>query len=147
MPRGEHDSGSADDPGAEPPPPDHVGDPGAEPPPPDHVGDPGAEPPPPDHVGDPGAEPPSSGPDDDGEDLPPSDPPGVPATPRNRAKSAALWGLVGGFAFLVLAQGYLLLGGELPFPYAWLFGVAGVVALGSGGLTYLAEHRVAKRRT
>ncbi len=84
-------------------------------------------------------------PDDSGID--PDDVPGVPATPRNRAKSAVLWGLVGGFAFLVLAQGYLLLGGSLPFPYPWLFGVAAGIAAGSGGLTYVTEHRVAKRRT
>ncbi len=88
-----------------------------------------------------------SGPSDSSDPSDSSAPPGVPATPRNRAKSAALWGLVGGFAFLVLAQGYLLFGGDLPFPYALLFGVAAVVALAAGGLTYVAEHRVAKRRT
>ncbi len=73
--------------------------------------------------------------------------PGAPATPRNRAKSAVLWGLVGGFSFLVLAQGYLLLDGDLPFAYAWLFVVAAGVAVGSAGVTYGVEHRVAKRRT
>ncbi|MES3162393.1 MAG: hypothetical protein PPP55_12645 [Halorubrum sp.] len=76
---------------------------------------------------------------------------GVPATRRNRVKSAALWGAVGGFAFLVLAQGYLLLGGTLPVPYAWLFGLAAAVSVGSGWMTYLTEHRIArkgrKRRT
>ncbi|WP_418281476.1 hypothetical protein [Halorubrum sp. DTA98] len=76
------------------------------------------------------------------------DPPGVPATKRARAKSATLWGVVGGFAFLVLAQGYLLLGGDLPVPYAWLFVVAVGVTAVSGGLTYLTEHRIgSKRRT
>nr|WP_089384047.1 hypothetical protein [Halorubrum vacuolatum] len=79
--------------------------------------------------------------------MDPDEIPGVPATPRNRAKSAVLWGLVGGFAFLVLAQGYLLLGGGLPFPYPWVFAVAGLIAVGSAGLTYATEHRVAKRRT
>ena len=77
--------------------------------------------------------------------------PGVPATKRNRVKSAVLWGAVGGFAFLVLAQGYLLLGGELPFRYAWLFGLAMAVVIGATGITYLAEHRIraerSKRRT
>ncbi|GAB6879115.1 hypothetical protein JCM17823_13890 [Halorubrum gandharaense] len=78
----------------------------------------------------------------------PEELPGVPATRRARAKSAALWGLVGGFAFLVLAQGYLLVGGELPFRYAGIFPLAAVVAAVAGGITYLTEHRVgAKRRT
>ncbi|PAU85181.1 hypothetical protein CK500_00480 [Halorubrum salipaludis] len=76
------------------------------------------------------------------------DPPGVPATPRARARSAALWGLVGGFAFLVLAQGYLLLDGDLPFGYAELFAIAGAIAVASGGIAYATEHRLhAKRRT
>jgi len=79
------------------------------------------------------------------------DAPGVPATKRNRVKSAVLWGAVGGFAFLVLAQGYLLIGGELPFRYAWLFGLAAAVAVGATGLTYLTEQRIraerSKRRT
>ena len=88
-------------------------------------------------------------PADDGEGSPdPEELPGVPATRRNRVKSATLWGLVGGFAFLVLAQGYLLVGGELPFRYAGIFPLAAVVALVAGGITYLTEHRVgAKRRT
>jgi len=77
--------------------------------------------------------------------------PGVPATPRNRAKSATLWGAVGGFSFLVLAQGHLLLGGDLPIRYAWLFALAGIVAAVAGGAAYLFEHRIAarlaKRRT
>ncbi|WP_123623279.1 hypothetical protein [Halorubrum sp. CSM-61] len=77
-----------------------------------------------------------------------ADPPGVPATPRARARSAALWGLVGGFAFLVLAQGYLLLDGDLPFGYAGLFALAGAIAVASGGIAYATEHRLhAKRRT
>ena len=74
--------------------------------------------------------------------------PGVPATPRARARSAALWGLGGGFAFLVLAQGYLLLDGDLPLGYAGLFALAGAIAVASGGITYAIEHRLhAKRRT
>jgi len=77
-----------------------------------------------------------------------ADPPGVPATPRTRARSAALWGLVGGFAFLVLAQGYLLLDGDLPFGYAGVFALAGAIAVASGGIAYATEHRLhAKRRT
>jgi hypothetical protein len=83
---------------------------------------------------------------DEGGDA--ADPPGVPATPRTRARSAALWGLVGGFAFLVLAQGYALTGGDLPFGYAGLFALAVAIAVASGGIAYATEHRLhAKRRT
>ena len=75
-------------------------------------------------------------------------PPGVPATPRNRAKSAALWGIVGALAFLVLAQGYLLVGGDLPFAYAGLFPLAGGITAASAAIAYVTEHRLrAKRRT
>mgnify|MGYP006302372295 CR=1 FL=1 len=75
--------------------------------------------------------------------------PGAPATPRARARSAALWGIVGGFAFLVLAQGYRLLGpGSLPVGFAGTVVVAVAVAAASAGITYLAEARLrAKRRT
>ncbi|GAB7092175.1 hypothetical protein JCM18237_24460 [Halorubrum luteum] len=82
------------------------------------------------------------------EDRPTEELPGVPATKRNRAKSAVLWGVVGGFTFLVLAQGYLLVGGDLPFRYAWLFVVAAAVTSGSSVMVFLTEHRVgSKRRT
>ena len=91
---------------------------------------------------------PSSAADGSGDDQSGAEPPGVPATKRNRAKSAALWGLVGGFTFLVLAQGYLLFGGGLPFRYPWLFGVGVTVTAGSSVTVYLTEHRVrSKRRT
>ncbi|SFR35507.1 MULTISPECIES: hypothetical protein [Halorubrum] len=75
--------------------------------------------------------------------------PGAAATPRARVRSAALWGIVGGFAFLVLAQGYRLLGpGSLPIGFGGLALVAVAVAAASAGITYLAEARVrAKRRT
>ena len=74
--------------------------------------------------------------------------PGVPATRRARAKSAALWGLVGGFAFLVLAQGYLLLDGSIPFAYSGLFAVAAGLTAVAAAIVYVTEHRVrAKRRT
>jgi hypothetical protein len=75
--------------------------------------------------------------------------PGAPATPRARARSAALWGIVGGFAFLALAQGYRLLGpGSLPVGLGGLALVAVAVAVASAGLSYLAEARLrAKRRT
>ena len=72
--------------------------------------------------------------------------PGLPWIAR--VKSAALWGVVGALAFLVGTQGYLLVGGDLPFGYAGLVPIAAVVGLGSGGLAYLTEHRlVAKGRT
>ena len=74
------------------------------------------------------------------------DPPGVPATRRARAKSAVLWGLVGGLAFLVLAQGYLLADGTLPFRYATLFPLAGAVGATATGTVYLTEHRVREKR-
>ena len=73
------------------------------------------------------------------------DAPGVPATRRNRLRSAALWGAIGGFAFLVATQGYLLVGGTLPVGYAWLFGLAALVAVVAGALAYLTEHRIARR--
>jgi len=73
---------------------------------------------------------------------------GARPTKRARAKSAALWGLVGGFAFLVLAQGYLLVGGDIPFAYAGLFPVGGVIALITATIAYATEYRLrAKRRT
>jgi len=77
-----------------------------------------------------------------------ADPPGVPATPRARLRSAALWGVVGGFAFLVSTQGFLLLDGDLPVGYGGLFALAGAIAVASGGIAYASEHRLhAKRRT
>jgi len=74
---------------------------------------------------------------------------GAPATPRVRARSAALWGAVGGFAFLALAQGYRLVGpGSLPVGLGGTVLVALAVAVASAGLSYLAEARLrAKRRT
>jgi hypothetical protein len=74
---------------------------------------------------------------------------GAPATPRVRARSAALWGAVGGFAFLALAQGYRLVGpGSLPVGFGGTVLVAVAVAVASAGLSYVAEARLrAKRRT
>jgi|GEM_PF-454189 hypothetical protein len=70
---------------------------------------------------------------------------------RARAKSAALWGLVGGFAFLVLAQGFLIAAGSLPVGYGGLLGLAAAIAVASGGIAYAVEHRLwakrVKRRT
>ncbi len=79
-----------------------------------------------------------------------AEPPARP-TKRARAKSAALWGLVGGFAFLVLAQGFLILAGDLPVGYGVLVGLAAAIAVASGGIAYATEHRLraerVKRRT
>ncbi|WP_435072806.1 hypothetical protein [Halorubrum sp. HHNYT27] len=63
-----------------------------------------------------------------------------------RAKSAALWGLVGGFGFLVLAQGLLIVGGTLPVGYGGLVGLAAAVAVASGGIAYATEHRLRSQR-
>ncbi|MFC7188019.1 hypothetical protein [Halorubrum yunnanense] len=72
-------------------------------------------------------------------------------TKRARAKSAALWGLVGGFSFLVLAQGFRIAAGDLPVGYGGVIGLAAAVAVASGGIAYATEHRLRtkhpKRRT
>ena len=61
------------------------------------------------------------------------------------AKSAVLWGLVGALAFLVLHQGYVLLGntgvGLLP-----AIGVAVVVGVVAAGASYVGERRLRSRR-
>ena len=72
-------------------------------------------------------------------------PPALP-TKRARAKSAALWGVVGGFAVLVLAQGFLLVAGDLPVGYGGLIGLAAAVAVVSAGIAYAAEHRLRAKR-
>lgn len=66
-----------------------------------------------------------------------------------RARSAALWGLIGGFAFLTLAQGYrLIAGSSLPVSSTGLAAIAAGIAVTSGGIAYVTEHRLrAKRRT
>lgn len=60
------------------------------------------------------------------------------------AKSAALWGLVGALAFLVLHQGYVLLGNEgvglLP-----AVGVAAAVGVVATGASYVGERRLRSR--
>lgn len=67
-------------------------------------------------------------------------------TKRARAKSAALWGVVGGFAFLVLAQGVLLAAGDLPVGYGGLIGLAAAIAVASAGIAYATEHRLRAKR-
>jgi|AntRauTorcE11898_2_1112593.scaffolds.fasta_scaffold04232_3 hypothetical protein len=60
------------------------------------------------------------------------------------AKAAVLWGLVGALAFLVLHQGYVLLGndgvGLLP-----ALGVAVAVGAIAAGATYVGERRFTAR--
>jgi hypothetical protein len=58
-----------------------------------------------------------------------------------RLQSAILWGLVGGFSFLVLAQGYRLVTGRGPRLLA-LLGVAVVVTAVAAGLSYALEVRL-----
>ena len=59
------------------------------------------------------------------------------------AKSAVLWGLVGALAFLVLHQGYVLLGntgvGLLP-----AVGVAVVVGIVATTIAYVGETRLSR---
>mgnify|MGYP000152577927 CR=1 FL=1 len=60
------------------------------------------------------------------------------------AKSAGLWGVVGALSFLVLHQGYVLVGndgiGILP-----AVGIAVVVGAITTGVTYVGERRLGKR--
>ena len=58
-----------------------------------------------------------------------------------RTKSAVLWGVVGALAFLVLAQGYLLVSGER-VAYTGLFGVAAVVFVAAAGASHVAVGRL-----
>ncbi|WP_246023004.1 hypothetical protein [Halosimplex halophilum] len=57
------------------------------------------------------------------------------------AKSSLLWGLVGGLSFLVLAQGYELLG-DLGVGFAPKLGVAAVVAVAAATATHLTRDRL-----
>ncbi|AGB30661.1 hypothetical protein Natpe_0739 [Natrinema pellirubrum DSM 15624] len=59
-----------------------------------------------------------------------------------RTKSAVLWGLVGGLAFLVLVQGYALLVTPL-VPITGALALALGVGLASGLGAYLLEPRIA----
>ncbi len=63
---------------------------------------------------------------------------------RPRAKSSALWGLVGALAFLVLAQGYRLVT-DRGVAFAALVGVALAVAVAATAVAYVAEGRLARK--
>ena len=67
---------------------------------------------------------------------------GPPIHPRDRRKSALLWGVIGALVFLVVAQAYLLLDGDLPFGYAGLFPLAGAIGAVLGVTAYLFEPRL-----
>lgn len=58
-----------------------------------------------------------------------------------RTKSTVLWGVVGALAFLVLAQGYLLVSGER-VAYTGLFGVAAVVFAAAAATAHVAAGRL-----
>jgi hypothetical protein len=58
-----------------------------------------------------------------------------------RTKATLLWGVIGALAFLVLAQGYLLVAGER-VPYVALLGVAVVVFAASTITAHLAADRL-----
>jgi hypothetical protein len=58
-----------------------------------------------------------------------------------RTKSTLLWGVVGALAFLVLAQGYLLLAGDR-VAYAGLLGVAAVVFVAAAVTSHVAADRL-----
>ena len=58
-----------------------------------------------------------------------------------RQKASVLWGLVGALAFLVLVQGYELLGGP-GIGMGAKFAVALGVGIGATGLAYVAEGRL-----
>ncbi|NHN46765.1 hypothetical protein G9464_04030 [Halostella sp. JP-L12] len=63
---------------------------------------------------------------------------------RKRVKASVLWGVVGGLAFLVLYQGYLLAGGD-GVSGAAVVGVAVAVTAGATVLSYLGEGWLARR--
>jgi len=58
-----------------------------------------------------------------------------------RTKGTLLWAVVGALAFLVLAQGYLLVSGDR-VPYTALFGVAAVVFVAASATAHVAPSRV-----
>lgn len=63
---------------------------------------------------------------------------------ERRVRASLLWGLVGALAFLVLVQGYELLGGQAVTVGAKA-GVAAAVGTAAAGLSYLLEGWMAER--
>jgi len=76
------------------------------------------------------------GDEQDSGDAPRREPLVDPAT-----RSSLLWGLVGGLSFLVLAQGYELLG-DLGVGFGPKVAVAVVVAIGAAAATHLTRDRL-----
>ena len=72
---------------------------------------------------------------------------GRPSTRRARLRSAVLWGVVGGLSVVVLAQGWLLVGGSVPVSYGGVVALAGGVAAITGAVTFVTEHRIARKRS
>lgn len=64
-------------------------------------------------------------------------------TPRR--KSALLWGVVGLLAFLVLVQGYQLVGGVTPLGFLGKLAIGVVVGVVTAGASYLVEGRLARK--
>ncbi|MFB6170215.1 MAG: hypothetical protein ABEJ06_03625 [Haloarculaceae archaeon] len=64
---------------------------------------------------------------------------------RPRVTSALLWGVVGGLSFLVLLQGYRLVGGRPPLAPAATLAVALAVGILSAAGAALTERRLADR--
>ncbi|WP_363467740.1 hypothetical protein [Halogeometricum borinquense] len=63
----------------------------------------------------------------------------------SRARSAGLWGVVGALAFLVLVQGYRLVGGSLGLGIGATVGIAVGIAVVVGIAAYATESRLATK--
>lgn len=72
---------------------------------------------------------------------------GRSSTRRDRLRSAVLWGVVGGFSVVVSAQGWLLVGGSIPVSYGGVAALAGGVAATTAAVTFVTEHRIARKRS
>jgi predicted membrane channel-forming protein YqfA (hemolysin III family) len=66
---------------------------------------------------------------------------------RRRILSAVLWGIVGGLSVVVLVQAWLLVGGTMPVSYGGVLVLAGGVAVTAGAVTFVTEHRIARKRS
>ncbi|WP_253736486.1 hypothetical protein [Halohasta salina] len=58
---------------------------------------------------------------------------------RRRTKSSLLWGAIGALTFLVLAQGYRIVGGPLPTGYLGMVVIGLTIGGTVGTVSYLAE--------
>ena len=68
-------------------------------------------------------------------------------TLRRRILSAVLWGIVGGLSVVVLVQAWPLVGGTMPVSYGGVLVLAGGVAVTAGAVTFVTEHRIARKRS